>query len=314
MADLDLDAFIAAVIQFYETPPPPDLPRVRGIEIRERWAATAEVLNLGAPDRPVERGHAIAARDGGTLTADLYPPDGAGPHPAILFAHGGSWVAGSPRTHDKLARRLAERGFLVASVDYALAPEHPHPAGLDDCVAAADWLAAEAGALGADPARLAIMGDSAGGNLAAAALDRLLARDGATPFRAAVLPYGVYDFPAMLRLPEESPFVNGRTFAWQLEDYLGAGADAALLTDPSVSPRLSPRLGQFPPTFLTAGTHDPLLAQSRAFARALTEAGATAELLVCEGATHAFLQIESVPAAGEALAAIVAFLRKALAA
>ncbi len=308
----DLDAFIAAVLQFYETPPPPDLPRVRGIEIRERWAATAEVLNLGAPDRPVERGRAIASRRGEPLTADLYPPDGAGPHPAILFTHGGSWVAGSPRTHDKLARRLAERGFLVASVDYALAPEHPHPAGLDDCVAAADWLAAEAGALGADPARLAIMGDSAGGNLAAAALDRLLARDGATPFRAAVLPYGVYDFPGMLRLPEDSPFVNGRTFVWQMEDYLGAGADEALLADPSVSPRLSPRLGGFPPTFLTAGTRDPLLAQSRGFARALTEAGATVELRVCEGATHAFLQIESVPAAGEALAAIVAFLGKAL--
>lgn len=310
----DADAFIAAVLQFYETPPPPDLPRISGLDIRERWAATAEVLNLGAPDRPVERGVAIASRDGRALTADLYPPDGAGPHPALLFAHGGSWVAGSPRTHDKLARRLAERGFLVISVDYALAPEHPHPAGLDDCVAAADWLAAEAEALGADRARLAVMGDSAGGNLAAAALDRLLERDGATPFRAAALPYGVYDFPAMLRLPDVSPFVNGRTFAWQLEDYLGPGAGEARLRDPSVSPRLSPRLAAFPPTFLTAGTRDPLLAQSRDFARTLTDAGATVELLVCEGATHAFLQIEDVPAAGEALDAIAAFLRKTLAA
>ena len=309
----DADAFIAAVLQFYETPPPPDLQRISGLDIRERWAATAEVLNLGAPDRPVERGVAIASRDGRPLTADLYPPDGAGPHPALLFAHGGSWVAGSPRTHDKLARRLAERGFLVVSVDYALAPEHPHPAGLDDCVAAADWLAAEAEALGADRARLAIMGDSAGGNLAAAALDRLLERDGATPFRAAALPYGVYDFPAMLRLPDDSPFVNGRTFAWQLEDYLGPGADEARLGDPSVSPRLSPRLAAFPPTFLTAGTRDPLLAQSRDFARTLTDAGAAVDLLVCEGATHAFLQIEEIPAAGEALDAIAAFLRKTLA-
>lgn len=308
----DADAFIAAVLQFYETPPPPDLPRVSGLDVRERWAATAAVLNLGAPDRPVERGVAIASRPHGPLTADLYPPDGAGPHPALLFAHGGSWVAGSPRTHDKLARRLAERGYLVVSVDYALAPERPHPAGLDDCVAAADWLAAEADALGADRARLAVMGDSAGGNLAAAALDRLLERDGATPFRAAVLPYGVYDFPAMLRLPEDSPFVNGRTFAWQMEDYLGPGVDEARPRDPSVSPRLSPRLAAFPPAFLTAGTHDPLLAQSRDFARALTDAGAAVELLVCEGATHAFLQIEEVPAAGEALDAITAFLRRTL--
>ena len=307
-----MDDLTAAIIQFYETPPPPDLPRVTGLTIRERWAMTAQFLNQGGPDRPVERGCVIATRGGESLTVDLYPADGDGPHPAILFIHGGSWVAGSPITPDKLAKRLAERGYSVVSVDYALAPEHRHPEGLDDCVAAAGWLAAEAAGLGMDPARLAIMGDSAGGNLAAATLHRLLERDGSTIFRAAVLPYGVYDFPAMFALPEDVPFVNGRTFAWQCEDYLGPGADEELLASPAVSPRCSPHLGSYPPVFMTAGTHDPLLAQSLDFERALKAAGIDTEMHTFEGATHAFLQIEAVAAASEGLEAIVAFLGRTL--
>ena len=313
-----MDDVTARILSFYKTAPAPDLPRVAGLEIRERWAATAAFLNRDAPDRPVERGRVVAIRRGEPLTVDLYPPDGdgegTGPRPGILFIHGGSWVAGSPLTHDKLAKRLAERGYAVASVDYALAPERQHPAALDDCVAAADWLAAEADALAIDPRRLAIMGDSAGANLAAATLHRLLDRDGATMFRAAVLPYGVYDFPAMLALPDDSPFVNGRAFAWQAEDYLGAAADEAALRSPSVSPRFSPRLAGYPPTFLTVGTHDPLLPQSRDFAEALRGAGVETELQVLEGATHAFLQIEEHPAARKGLDAIAAFLARTLAA
>ena len=307
-----MDDVTARIIEFYATPPPPDLPRVTGLEIRERWAMTASFLNQGAPDRPVERGRKVAMRRGEALTVDLYAPDGAGPHPGILFIHGGSWVAGSPLTHDKLAHRLAERGYSVVSVDYALAPEHKHPEGVNDCVVAADWLAAEAEGLDIDPERLAIMGDSAGGNLAAATLHRLLERDGATPFRAAVLPYGVYDFPAMLELPEDAPFVNGRIFVWQVEDYLGVAPDDPKLASPAVSPRFSPHLASYPPVFMTAGTRDPLLQQSLDFAESLRAAGVEAEMLVCEGATHAFLQIEAVPEAAQGLEAMVAFLGRNL--
>lgn len=269
---------------------------------------TASFLNQDGPDRKVKRGVEVATRRGEALTVDLYPPDGAGPHPGILFIHGGSWVAGSPLTHDKLAHRLAERGYSVVSVDYALAPEHKHPEGLDDCVLAADWLTAEAEGLGIDPGRLAIMGDSAGGNLGAATLHCLLERDGSTPFRAAVLPYGVYDFPPMLELPDDAPFVNGRIFVWQVEDYLGVDPGDPKLASPAVSPRFSPHLASYPPVFMTAGTRDPLLQQSLDFAESLRAAGVETEMLVCEGATHAFLQIEAVPAAGEGLEAMVAFL------
>ena len=307
-----MDDVTARIIEFYAAPPPPDLPRVTGLEIRERWAMTASFLNQGAPDRPVERGRVVSTRRGEPLTVDLYAPDGEGPHPGILFIHGGSWVAGSPLTHDTLAHRLAERGYFVVSVDYALAPEHKHPAGLDDCVVAADWLAAEAGGLGIDAGRLAIMGDSAGGNLAAATLHRLLERDGAMVFRSAVLPYGVYDFPAMLELPEDAPFVTGRIFIWQVEDYLGTTPDDPKLASPAVSPRYSPCLASYPPVFMTAGTRDPLLQQSLDFAESLKAAGVETEMLVCEGATHAFLQIEEVEAAGEGLDAITAFMGRTL--
>ncbi len=307
-----MDDITARIIEFYATPPAPDLARVTGLEIRERWAMTASFLNQDGPDRPVERGVQVATRRGEPLTVDLYRPDGTGQHPGILFIHGGSWVAGSPLTHDKLSQRLAERGYSVVSVDYALAPEHKHPEGLDDCVLAADWLTAEAEGLGIDPGRLAIMGDSAGGNLAAATLHRLLEREGATPFRAAALPYGVYDFPAMLELPEDAPFVNGRIFVWQVEDYLGVAPDDPKLASPAVSPRFSPHLASYPPVFMTAGTRDPLLQQSLDFAELLRGAGVDTEMLVCEDATHAFLQIEAVDAAGEGLEAIVAFLGRNL--
>ena len=307
-----MDDITAGIVAFYESSPPPDLPRVPGAEIRERWAMTASFLNQGAPDRPVERARVIGTRRGEPLTVDLYAADGQGPHPGILFVHGGAWVAGSPLTHDKLTKRLAEGGFAVASVDYALAPEHQYPEGLDDCVAAADWLVAEAAGLGMDPERLAIFGDSAGGNLAAATLDALLERDGATPFRAAALPYGVYDFPGMLELPEDAPFVNGRTFAWQIDDYVGVGPDDATLATAGVSPRFSGHLAGFPPTFMTVGTHDPLLQQSRDFDEALRAAGVESELLVFEGMMHAFLQIEALPEAGEGLEAMVAFLQRHL--
>ncbi len=307
-----MDERVASILDFFATPPPPDLRRIKGTSTRERWAATSDILNRDAPERPVERGRVIAERGGEPLRVDLYPADGEGPHAGVLYIHGGSWVGGSPLTHDKLVKRFAERGFAVASVDYALAPEHPFPTALDDCVTSADWLASAAADLGIDATRLAIMGDSAGGNLAAATLHRLLERDGATVFNAAALLYGVYDFPAMLKLPEDSPFVTGRIFRWQVEDYLGPAADSALLTSPGVSPRFSPHLQAYPPTFLTVGTQDPLLQQSLDFQQALTDAGVTAEALTFEGATHAFLQIEETPAAMQGIEAIAAFLRQTL--
>ena len=308
-----MDERVQAIVDFYSAPPPDPPTRSTAGEVRLRWAATAAILNENAPDRPILRGQVVRERGGHRLTVDVYPPDGAGPHPALCFFHGGAWIAGSPDTHRKLSLRFAEQGYLLFSVNYALAPEQRYPAGLDDCLFAAGWVADHAADFGGDAARLAIAGDSAGANLATAALHRLLARDGRTPFRAAVLPYGVYDFPAMLDLGPEAPFVNGTTFAWQIEDYIGPGAGAQQLRAPGVSPRLSPHLAAFPPALLLVGTQDPLLQQSQDFAAALESSGATAELRTFEAAPHAFLQIEDLPQCRDALAAVWRFLDRYLA-
>ena len=107
--------------------------------------------------------------DGVAVTADVVRPTGPGPHPVLVYLHGGGWVCGSPATHRKLAYRFAEAGYVVFNVDYRMAPEHPFPAPFDDCVHAIEWVAQEAARFGGDPQHLAVGGDSAGGNLTAAA-------------------------------------------------------------------------------------------------------------------------------------------------
>ena len=124
------------------------------------------------------------------LTADVAVPEGRAPFPVLLYLHGGGWVAGSPKSHRRLGQKFAEAGYLTINVDYRLAPEHPFPAGYDDCVFAAQWARENAGRWNGDSTRMAIGGDSAGGNLAAA----VIIAPGAPRFRAALLIYGIYDF------------------------------------------------------------------------------------------------------------------------
>ena len=302
---------VQQIVAFYRSAPPEPPVRVSGLDVRARWARTAAILNEAAPAWPVAT-HRVGECDGYPVSVAVYAAGGAGPHPGVLFIHGGAWVAGSPATHHRLCIRFAERGYTVFSVDYPLAPEHRFPAGLDGCALAAAWVRAHAVEMGVDAERLVIAGDSAGANLAAALLDRIIGQEGRAPFRAAVLPYGVYDFPAMLRIPTGAPFVNGATFAWQVEDYVGPGATPERLRDPGISPRYGAHLGGYPPTLLTVGTSDPLLEQSREFAAALQAAGVAAELRTYEAMPHAFLQIEDLPGCRDALAAIWRFLAEAV--
>ena len=158
-------------------------------EMRRMLEALAPMLNANLPE--VGAFHeAVPVREG--VTADVIVPVGEGPHPVLVYLHGGGWVCGSPKTHRKLAHRFAEAGYLVFNVDYRLAPEHPFPTPFEDCLAATRWAHREAARFGGDATRLAIGGDSAGGNLSAA-VAAALAGDPARP-RAALLIYGVFDF------------------------------------------------------------------------------------------------------------------------
>ena len=139
--ELGFDDALKSAVAFLIDPPPPPPEEPAPPELgRGFWDTAAAVYNRGAPDRLVEHNVELRERNGDALTADIYLPDDDGPHPVVLFIHGGAWVVGSPATHHKLTCRYAEAGYLTISVDYALAPERPYPAGLDDCLFAADWV------------------------------------------------------------------------------------------------------------------------------------------------------------------------------
>jgi len=272
----------------------------------------AALVNQGAPEIGALH-EAVAVAEG--VSADLLVPRGAGPHPVLVYLHGGGWVCGSPRTHRKLAARFAEAGCLVVNVDYRLAPEHPFPTPFDDCVAALRWASREAARFGGDPRRIAVGGDSAGANLAAAA-SVALAADPARP-RAALLIYGVFDF-ATLEAAPPVPAVSQTPLAEIGQDmldlmvgsYLGSPPDPALVADPRVSPLRAAEL--LPPCHVVVGGADPLVAQADALAVALRRAGVEHEHVIDPGMPHGYAQMEFLPPARVAIERMIAFLRARL--
>jgi len=241
------------------------------------------------------------------LTADVAVPKGNGPHPVLVYLHGGGWVAGSPKTHRKLGMQFAAAGFLTINVDYRLAPEHPFPAGLDDCIHAVKWAGDNAKRWNGDGSRLAVGGDSAGGNLTAATVAALAAENysGAKP-KAALLIYGVFDFPATLKRASNDLGIDGMAKA-----YAGSGYPA-VYEDPRVSPIKSVKPGAMPPSLVICGTADPLLPESHAMADALKRADIKHELHIIEDMPHGFLQMDVLSGCGEGLGKMYDFLRRTL--
>jgi acetyl esterase len=244
----------------------------------------------------------VTLRDG--LNADIAVPKGNGPHPVVVFLRGGGWMAGSLTTHRRLAMQFAQRGYLTINVDYRLAPEHSFPAGFDDCVFAAKWAAEHARHLNGDVSRMAIAGDSAGGNLAAATLVALRSDPRAPKFRAGILIYGVFDFPGTI---ERSP--NRNAIERMARGYLGTQYPAAL-KDPRVSPLAAVAQGAVPPCFVICGTADALLPESRSIAAALKEARIPYELHEVEDMPHAFMMIGALSGCGEGHRLMFHFMRR----
>jgi acetyl esterase len=257
-------------------------PSIEGLRTNyEKWS---EEQNRDLPQiKSYEEG--VTLRPG--LTADVAVPKGPGPHPVLLYLHGGGWVAGSARTHKKVAAELAARGYLTFNLDYRLAPEHQFPAGLVDCGFAANWISENAQRWNGDPKRIAVAGDSAGGNLAAAAAIVLNGKSGGPKFKAAVLIYGVFDMAATI---ERSRQTGGGLTEEAAQGYLGDSYPAAL-NDPRVSPSRGLAKGALPPSFIICGTADDLLPESRAMSEAMNKAGIEHELHVVDEMPHAFMQM-----------------------
>ncbi len=251
--------------------------------------------------------------DGG-IPLRLYRPAGAGPHPVLVYFHGGGWTIGDLDTHDVLCRQLCiGAGIGVVSVDYRLAPEHRFPAAVDDAVAATRWVQAQAGALGLDAQRLAVGGDSAGGNLAAVVC--LALRDAGAPMPA----FQLLVYPATdMRAGAPSHASNGEGYLLTRDSvayYRGHYVpDTASWSDWRASPLLAPDLSKLPPALVLTAGYDPLRDEGRQYADALSEAGNRVQFVCFERQIHGFITMGRVlDEARTAVALCAAALREALA-
>jgi acetyl esterase len=247
---------------------------------------------------------------GGKLALRLYRPAAGGPLPVLLYFFGGGWVLGTIDTADGVSRTLANSaGAMVAVVGYRLAPEHPFPAAIDDCYAATAWVAAHATEIGADPARLAVGGDSAGGNLAAAVA--LRARADGPALAGQLLVYPNTDQLAddeSIRAADDRFLFNRHSVAWYRRHYLLDAADAA---SPLASPLRAGSLAGLPPALVITAECDPLRDQGEAYARRLADEGVQVELSRYEGMAHGFFTMAgTVDASRAALAQAAARLRE----
>ncbi len=263
----------------------------------------AEVRDLSAPGPH------------GPIPLRLYRPTGERGGPVLVYYHGGGWVIGDLDTHDTLCRELAIRsGTTVVAVDYRLAPEHRFPAAFDDALAATQWIHDHADDLGIDATRLAVGGDSAGGNLAAAVC--LAARDGLSgrlPIAFQLLIYPVTD----QRRRHASHVSNGKgylltadTITWFHDHYID---DAQHDLDWRASPLLHTDHRGLPPALVVTAGYDPLCDEGLAYACALTEAGNSASHVCFERQIHGFITMGKVlDEANTAVALCAAELKRRL--
>lgn len=226
----------------------------------------------------------------GPRNARVYVPASApsSDAPGLVYFHGGGWVVGSIESHDRFCRALAHRAALVVvSVDYRLAPEHPFPAAPEDAIAATRWVLENAALLGIDASRVAVGGDSAGGNLAAVV--SLALRDDARRPAFQLLIYPATDLTRALpshALFADSYFLSKAAGDWYLGHYLPAPADA---TKPQASPLFADDVSRLPPALVVTAGFDPLRDEGKAYAEKMRAAGVPVEHVCLDGQMHGFL-------------------------
>jgi acetyl esterase len=275
-----------------------------------RLASEGESERLGGPPEPVAAVEELSAPgSAGHVRVRVYRPEGEEPFAGLLWFHGGGWVIGSLDTHDRICRALCRRaGALVCSVDYRLAPEHRFPAALEDAWAATRWVADQAVALGVDPARLAVGGDSSGGNLAAAVA--LQARRAGLPLTLQALVYPVTDHRFDTASYDEFADgygLTGEGMRWFWEQYLGPAGNGSAV---EASPLRAADLRDVAPALVLTAEADVLRDEGEAYAGRLLAAGVPVTLTRYAGMVHGFLRHGGiVDRAHDALDEIAAALR-----
>jgi acetyl esterase len=277
---------------------------VRIEELPPEMLALARGAEGAPPTRPIAQ---VTDDVVGDVPVRIYQHDEA-PTGLVVYFHGGGFCIGSIGVMDNVARELAHcSGATVVSVGYRLAPEHPYPAGLDDCEVVTRWALAGASRLDVTPDRVVVAGESAGGNLAAAVTLRLRAADDAPQLAGQVLIYPSVDTSASThrsRSQFAGVVLERSTMDWFWQNY-SAGRD--LTRDPFAAPVRAETLAGLPPAIVVLGGCDPLRDEGRLYARRLSEDGVPVEELCLAGQPHGFVNF-GLPAAGEAFRSIGAWL------
>lgn len=250
---------------------------------------------------------------GGSIPIRVYTPEGIGPFPVLVFFHGGGWVICGLESHDGPCRALTNKvGCVTVSIDYRLAPEHKFPAGVEDCFAATKWVAEHAGELNVDANRLAVGGDSAGGNLSA--VIALLARDAGGPkiaLQLLIYPATEAELDTYSHKTFTDYFLTKEDINWFWGHYLRSPADRK---DPRVAPALAKSLKGLPPALIITAEFDPLRDEGEAYGEKLRAHGVPVSVTRYEGMIHGFLSMYEVLDKGkEAIEESAAALRKAFA-
>ncbi|MEQ8328446.1 alpha/beta hydrolase [Parvibaculum sp.] len=296
----------------------PDAPRLIDLPPeggREMYRAMAGMLDLqGVPIGKTE--DRTIPGPAGDIPVRIYTPvAGGGTGPALVYYHGGGWVIGDLDTHDALCRTLAnEAGCKVIAVDYRLAPEHPFPAAIDDAYAAVKWVEANSSEIGIDPNGIAVAGDSAGGNLAAAVCLRAKAEKG-PEIAFQLLIYPVTDAPRGTQSYKdfaEGYFLEAEGMDWFWNHYvLAAGADPK---NPYAAPLHADSFSGLPPAYVVTAGFDVLRDEGKAYAEALKKAGVDVEYVNYEGMIHGFFNLQgALDVSRDAVKAAAKALKEALA-
>lgn len=259
---------------------------------------------------------------GGDFAVRIYTPHGRAPRPMVMYFHGGGWAAGDLDTHDSSARYYAAHAdAIVVSVGYRQPPEHKFPVAVDDSFAAVEWAVAHAGEIGGDPARVAVAGDSAGGNLATVVCQLAKQRGGPRIAYQALL-YPAVDlrgvaaatpeYPSRLQFGDGDYFLSRRDMEWFRSLYLTDVARESV--DPRVSPIAAADLSGLPPALVLTAGCDVLRDEGRVYADRLSAAGVPVEYRCFDGTIHAFMSFAgAIPLGLEALSFVASRLKTSLA-
>jgi acetyl esterase len=288
----------------------PTLPELPAPEARRHYAWFAKLADGDPEPMPRQLDRAIDGKGGKIRIRVVWPAHEGGAIPALLYFHGGGFVVGGIETDDAFCRRLARlAGCAVVSVGYRLAPEHRFPAAIEDAEAAYRFLLEEGADLGIDPARIAVGGCSAGGNLAAVLCQ--LARDASLPApRHQLLFYPLADAAATTgsRVScDRGFFLDGATIRWFNEHYLGGPPRKEF----RVSPLRRPDLTRLPPATVATAGFDPLRDEGVRYAERLAAAGVPVRHLAAEGSIHGFALLPFLPEGQRIVAEAAASLRAA---